>query len=153
MSANKVLSILICFADFPSCWACTIDDPVVPPSRPLRAFRCASLRLCVLPVSRRVECSSLLVRRRSCRGVTAESDAPCSLRPLGCLLSSSPTLAPPAVPVMSDTDEDADVGSSQRSAGDNSQIEVYGRLRPSNKNDKSTTVLAEGQETPTSMGQ
>ena len=41
---------------------------------------------------------------------------------------------------MSDHEDDSgDVGGHQ--AGDNSQIEVYGRLRPSAKNDKTTTVL------------
>lgn len=46
---------------------------------------------------------------------------------------------------MSDTEEDGDLGGASQKAGDNSQIEVYGRLRPSNKNDKTTTILADGQ--------
>jgi hypothetical protein len=49
---------------------------------------------------------------------------------------------------MSDDDSSSGVGGDSsvgKPAGANSQIEVYGRLRPSPKNDKTVCVFGEGQ--------
>jgi hypothetical protein len=42
------------------------------------------------------------------------------------------------------SDEEEGTAATAKSAGDNSQIEVYGRCRPSAKNDPTTTILNEG---------
>jgi hypothetical protein len=46
---------------------------------------------------------------------------------------------------MSDSDSESGVGDalSSRRAGDNSQIEVFGRVRPSKHNDRATMVLSD----------
>jgi hypothetical protein len=92
---------------------------------------------------RRAQCPSirLIVARSSARPLLRIRVRP-RVRSAAAAAATSSALA-----LMSDDDADDGVASDTlgKQAGDNSQIEVYGRLRPSNKNDKSVCIMNDGE--------